>query len=119
LTPLHPETPYTPLFFLLDAPPPDSSTLSLHDALPISSDHPGSDSRDLRWRDSSSAPPCVRRSRTAAAGRMFECRKSLSRPRRERSEEHTSDSSHVSISYAVFCLKKKKERPNSVPPHRV
>src|SRR5690625_5830713 len=25
-----------------------------------------------------------------------------------RSEEHTSDSSHVAISYAVFCLKKKK-----------
>ena len=27
-----------------------------------------------------------------------------------RSEEHTSDSSHVSISYAVFCLKKKKNK---------
>src|SRR3712207_3833741 len=26
----------------------------------------------------------------------------------ERSEEHTSDSSHANISYAVFCLKKKK-----------
>src|SRR5699024_12243781 len=26
-----------------------------------------------------------------------------------RSEEHTSEPSHVSISYAVFCLKKKKE----------
>src|SRR5438874_4799540 len=26
----------------------------------------------------------------------------------QRSEEHTSDSSHVEISYAVFCLKKKK-----------
>src|SRR5699024_12097425 len=26
-----------------------------------------------------------------------------------RSEEHTSNSSHVSISYAVFCLKKKKK----------
>src|SRR5699024_12084799 len=26
-----------------------------------------------------------------------------------RSEEHTSNSSHVSISYAVFCLKKKIE----------
>src|SRR5258708_15604204 len=26
----------------------------------------------------------------------------------ERSEEHTSDSSHQIISYAVFCLKKKK-----------
>src|SRR6266511_798821 len=25
----------------------------------------------------------------------------------ERSEEHTSESSHVKISYAVFCLKKK------------
>src|SRR5699024_11986268 len=26
----------------------------------------------------------------------------------DRSEEHTSEPSHVSISYAVFCLKKKK-----------
>src|SRR6267154_839258 len=28
---------------------------------------------------------------------------------RRRSEEHTSESSHPSISYAVFCLKKKKK----------
>src|SRR2546426_8898805 len=28
----------------------------------------------------------------------------------ERSEEHTSESSHLVISYAVFCLKKKKKR---------
>src|SRR5690606_39542759 len=27
----------------------------------------------------------------------------------ERSEEHTSDSSHVKISYAVFCMKKKND----------
>src|SRR5690554_7116452 len=27
----------------------------------------------------------------------------------KRSEEHTSNSSHVRISYAVFCLKKKKK----------
>src|SRR5437868_7957255 len=33
-----------------------------------------------------------------------------------RSEEHTSDSSHVSISYAVFCLKKKKKQPPQRPP---
>src|SRR5690606_40211425 len=32
------------------------------------------------------------------------------RDRRPRSEEHTSDSSHVKISYAVFCLKKKKRK---------
>src|SRR2546426_7632657 len=29
------------------------------------------------------------------------------RGERQRSEEHTSDSSHLVISYAVFCLKKK------------
>src|SRR2546426_5771946 len=28
-----------------------------------------------------------------------------------RSEEHTSESSHLVISYAVFCLKKKKKSP--------
>src|SRR5437660_7455414 len=32
-----------------------------------------------------------------------------------RSEEHTSEPSHVAISYAVFCLKKKKNnKPNTV-----
>src|SRR5215469_7533529 len=31
-------------------------------------------------------------------------------PTTPRSEEHTSNSSHVESSYAVFCLKKKKER---------
>src|SRR5438552_9693972 len=30
----------------------------------------------------------------------------------DRSEEHTSDSSHQIISYAVFCLKKKKTKKN-------
>src|SRR5690554_7078484 len=33
----------------------------------------------------------------------------------KRSEEHTSDSSHVRISYAVFCLKKKKTIRLSTP----
>src|SRR2546427_7499589 len=31
---------------------------------------------------------------------------------RSRSEEHTSESSHSQISYAVFCLKKKKKITN-------
>src|SRR6266536_2960668 len=35
-------------------------------------------------------------------------RSSTGRGRRSRSEEHTSNSSHEWISYAVFCLKKKK-----------
>src|SRR5215510_1476055 len=41
------------------------------------------------------------------------------RPRRwTRSEEHTSELRHVAISYAVFCLKKKKpiEKPTTDPP---
>src|SRR5437762_8656454 len=33
-----------------------------------------------------------------------------------RSEEHTSDSSHRCISYAVFCLKKKKNYTNTPLP---
>src|SRR5438128_8883884 len=38
-------------------------------------------------------------------------------PRRtqlQRSEEHTSELSHGSISYAVFCLKKKKKQKNNI-----
>ena len=33
------------------------------------------------------------------------------REKHTRSEEHTSDSSHITISYAVFCLKKKMRIP--------
>ena len=33
-------------------------------------------------------------------------------PKRGRSEEHTSELSHTVISYAVFCLKKKKQNKN-------
>src|SRR5437762_4661271 len=36
-----------------------------------------------------------------------------------RSEEHTSDSSHRCISYAVFCLKKKKKKPDRILDWRV
>src|SRR5438132_9472541 len=35
------------------------------------------------------------------------------RLRLARSEEHTSNSSHTVISYAVFCLKKKKKKQTS------
>src|SRR5256885_7254249 len=45
--------------------------------------------------------------RTAASARQRPVR-TVSRYSFDRSEEHTSDSSHLVISYAVFCLKKKK-----------
>src|SRR5213076_3646313 len=73
-------------FFNVTAPPETYTvghTLSLHDALPIS------------------------RSAQAGGGH-FECREGQSRER-SRSEEHTSElQSLPTISYAVFCLKKKK-----------
>src|SRR5207245_11275019 len=37
----------------------------------------------------------------------------ISRDDAGRSEEHTSESSHGSISYAVFCLKKKIDTPDT------
>src|SRR5437773_7722194 len=45
-------------------------------------------------------------------GALNDCEEILSR-----SEEHTSESSHITISYAVFCLKKKitLEIPESEP----
>src|SRR5438067_10529496 len=87
------------LFFFNDTPPTAIYTLSLHDALPISL-----------------APRPARRSRMAlhlAGDRGGRCR---ARPpdrgcAREGEQDRKStrlNSSHVSISYAVFCLKKKK-----------
>src|SRR5690606_41920707 len=50
-------------------------------------------------------------------GRCVTCDKDLETPtgaaqltKLKRSEEHTSELSHVKISYAVFCLKKKKKK---------
>src|SRR6187402_3977703 len=61
-----------------------SYTLSLHDALPIC------------CRSGAGVVPCPRRW-----------------PGRCRSEGHTSElQSQLTISYAVFCLKKKKKKPN-------
>src|SRR5215470_19829749 len=69
-------------FFFNDTATTEIYTLSLHDALPISP-----------WR--APASPCWRRMRA---------------PRWTRDRKSTRlNSSHGSISYAVFCLKKKKK----------
>src|SRR5438128_6018182 len=79
---------FTSFFFFNDTPPTEIYTLSLHDALPISPcPHLGPGPR--RWR----------RSRSVRA--LCAC------PRRDRKSTRLN-SSHGSISYAVFCLKKKK-----------
>src|SRR5437763_11210586 len=77
---------------------PDIYTLSLHDALPISSRSP---------RSTPSGRPSVPRTRTPAATSPS------SRHGRDRKSTRLN-SSHRCISYAVFCLKKKKNIYRSV-----
>src|SRR5215472_17810493 len=71
-------------FFFNDTATTEIYTLSLHDALPIS------------------PPPIPRPRRQSTRG-------SCSGPRRDRKSTRLN-SSHLGISYAVFCLKKKKQR---------
>src|SRR3712207_7439675 len=76
-------------------------TLSLHDALPI---------LGLRWTGRSRS--------TSPTSRTGESRSSLQRdgfwrPSRDRKSTRLN-SSHANISYAVFCLKKRKEYVKSL-----
>src|SRR5256885_15605484 len=80
-------------FFFNDTATTEIYTLSLHDALPIY--------RASRRGSSRSGRRCASR-------RNAEFPALRARPR---SEEHTSELSHLVISYAVFCLKKKKKAP--------
>src|SRR6476469_4033714 len=76
-------------FFFNDTATTEIYTLSLHDALPIST------------------PSCCPRAR--ARWRCTTPPSASSTPPACRSEEHSLNSSHRCISYAVFCLKKKKQ----------
>src|SRR5258707_7379262 len=75
-------------FFFNDTATTEIYTLSLHDALPISS--------ASRWRASATA--------SRSTGGRAPCH--WRRPRDRKSTR--LNSSHANISYAVFCLKKKK-----------
>src|SRR5438445_5232053 len=89
------------LFFLNDTAPTEIYTLSLHDALPIS------DAGDLpRCRRPRSLPREADQEHDRRSGRQRRrsCCWSASRDRKST----RLNSSHANISYAVFCLKKKK-----------
>src|SRR5690606_42140248 len=86
----------TVYFFNICTPPPEFYTLSLHDALPIS--RPGR-CGPARARGGRAAPAVAPRLRGAAGDATFS---------RDRKSTRLN-SSHVKISYAVFCLKKKIE----------
>src|SRR5436190_12831263 len=90
--------------FTFDTPtPPDTYTLSLHDALPISSAERAGD-REAAGRARNAEGPRSTRVRTHPRERAGEG-KAVRRPDRKSTR---LNSSHTVISYAVFCLKKKK-----------
>src|SRR5699024_12824424 len=99
--------PLSRCFLFRDGPPTTAtSPLSLHDALPISS---------LRNTSCWQLLPTVNRSWAGSSAPResprSHCRTS-SRPPRDRKSTRLN-SSHVSISYAVFCLKKKTNKNKS------
>src|SRR3712207_7126427 len=90
-------------FFFNDTATTEIYTLSLHDALPICS-----------WRSpvSSSAWPTVRAPCAGCAARpSSRCGAARARDRKST----RLNSSHANISYAVFCLKKKKNTSYILP----
>src|SRR2546430_7118838 len=84
------------LFFFNDTATTEIYTLSLHDALPISK-------RGLRANQSS---PRARRVQAGSCAKNATASSSTSKTDRKSTR---LNSSHSQISYAVFCLKKKKK----------
>src|SRR5947199_2784373 len=86
------------IFFFKDTATTEIYTLSLHDALPI-------------WTATSRrrCAPAPSSARRATAASRPPARRSASGTRRDRKSTRLN-SSHLGISYAVFCLKKKKEQ---------
>src|SRR5690348_18352940 len=89
-------------FFFNDTPTTEIYTLSLHDALPISGGE-----GPARPRDGDRAVVLHQQPAPRARPRRLEHR---GRPDRKSTR---LNSSHPSISYAVFCLKKKKKKKNT------
>src|SRR5260221_2586281 len=89
-------------FFFNDTATTEIYTLSLHDALPISRMNPGMAPRPYRAGISSRA-----RALQPSPPRPHPSQRRLAR--RDRKSTRLN-SSHTVISYAVFCLKKKKKK---------
>src|SRR5439155_21919494 len=83
-------------------------TLSLHDALPIS---PGGAALPLRPRRLPAARAAPADARADAQRGDPDAGRAVRRARAAQDRKSTRlNSSHVAISYAVFCLKKKKKQ---------
>src|SRR3712207_8963713 len=94
-------------FFFNDTATTEIYTLSLHDALPIFA-HPYSLSGLLQFDENYNAVPDMAESFSVNAnGDVY-----TFKIRREDRKSTRLNSSHANISYAVFCLKKKKKQQN-------
>src|SRR2546430_11195852 len=101
---MFPSLPFSIFFFFNDTATTEIYTLSLHDALPISCARPDLDSRKQHRADDRLGQRLGgRRGGVHHPGHPLEDRKST-----------RLNSSHSQISYAVFCLKKKKKIRQSI-----
>src|SRR5207248_9599091 len=105
LLPSIPHSLFSLLFSFTATSPTEIYTLSLHDALPISAATAPASS--TRWPVTGS-PHCGRRCSRWLASTWPGCASSPT-PTVDRKSTRLN-SSHRTISYAVFCLKKKKEK---------
>src|SRR5205085_11514683 len=97
-------------FFFTVPAPPGISTLSLHDALPISERHCASWASACRTISSGADAPAVRPIARVPSRKVGLRSARLSIPPSWKDRKSTRlNSSHSQISYAVFCLKKKKK----------
>src|SRR3712207_7047309 len=96
------------LFFFNDTATTEIYTLSLHDALPISSVRRPA---PVAGRRRGAAPIRERHRHGGRAGHRLRAG-----PDRKSTR---LNSSHANISYAVFCLKKKKTKPHSLLQHEL
>src|SRR5439155_8323552 len=97
------------LFFLHHTPTTEIYTLSLHDALPICLRRKASGHDARRVPYGRGRRRHVRR----AAHRRLQPAVRAAGPSREDRKSTRLNSSHVAISYAVFCLKKKQSTPRA------
>src|SRR5690625_6701428 len=96
------------LFFINTSQSTQIYTLSLHDALPISSQSFSHQGQLSNW---SIVSPTSHRAVSIDANLILGSYFTLPQMRRDRKSTRLN-SSHVAISYAVFCLKKKKNTLN-------
>src|SRR3712207_6889654 len=96
------------VFFFNDTATTEIYTLSLHDALPICAQHRRRGPHGARRRAGVGAAGAGRH---GARRRRHADRGDEGRARHPDRKSTRLNSSHANISYAVFCLKKKKLRP--------